>query len=298
MKNNFHFKENMFKWKKDWRRKMKQKLFEDQHLTPNEKTIADFIAKMGMTVLTYTEDEIAKSLQISNATVSRFWRKIGFKNFKDYKNNYKETMDISPANKLGNIMEQVSSTTIHAQMMTMSVKHLELTLAQYNAEDFQKAVQSIVKAKTIYIYSPGPSEGLGNLLNYRLSRFGFNIQVLPKSGHEIYESMLHFGYGDVLFMFGFVKLHPESRVLLEHAKKLNMKSIVMTDSIVSDFNMLADLLLFASRGELWEFHSMMAPTFLIENIIIAVGKETAEQSMMKLEMLDSIRKEYKDLLPR
>ncbi|MFJ7406585.1 MULTISPECIES: MurR/RpiR family transcriptional regulator [unclassified Lysinibacillus] len=277
---------------------MDQILFEDQHLTPNEKTIADFIAKMGMAVLMYTEDEIAKSLQISNATVSRFWRKIGFKNFKDYKNSYKETMDISPANKLGNIMEQVSSTTIHAQMMTMSVKHLELTLAQNNAEDFQKAVQSIAKAKTIYIYSPGPSEGLGNLLNYRLSRFGFNIKVLPKSGHEIYESLLHFSYDDALFMFGFVKLHPESRVLLEHAKKLGMKSTVITDSIVSDFNMLADILLFASRGELWEFHSMIAPTFLVENIIIAVGKETGEQSMMKLEMLDTIRKEYKDLLPR
>jgi len=277
---------------------MNQKLFEDQHLTPNEKTIADTITKMGMEVLTYTEDELAKSLQISNATVSRFWRKIGFKNFKDYKNTYKEKMDISPANKLGNMMEQVSSSTIHAQMMSMSVKHLEITLAQYRAEDFQQAVQSIVKAKTIYIYSPGPSEGLGNLLNYRLSRFGFNIKVLPKSGHEIYESLLHFSTDDVIVMFGFVKLHPESRVLLEHAKKLGMKSIVITDSIVSDFNMLADTILFASRGELWEFHSMIAPTFMIESIIIAVGKETAEQSMMKLEMLDTIRKEYKDLLPR
>ncbi|MFJ7667176.1 MurR/RpiR family transcriptional regulator [Lysinibacillus sp. NPDC097195] len=277
---------------------MHPKLFEEQALTPNEKTIADYITKIGMDVLTYTEDEIAKSLQISNATVSRFWRKIGFKNFKDYKNNFKETMDITPANKLGNMMEQVNSSTIHAQMMTMSVQHLELTLAQYHAEDFQKAVKSIIKAKTIFIYSPGPSEGLGNLLNYRLSRFGFNMKVLPKSGHEIYESLLHFSSDDVLVMFGFVKLHPESRVLLQHAKKLGMTTIVITDSIVSDFNMLADIILFASRGELWEFHSMIAPTFIIESIIIAVGKETAEQSMLKLEMLDTIRKEYKDLLPR
>lgn len=277
---------------------MNLKLFEDKHLTPNEKTIADYIYKSGATILTYTEDEIAKALQISNATVSRFWRKIGFSNFKEYKNNYKEKMGVSPANKLESIMEQVDLTTIHAQMMSMSIKHLEITLGQYNEGDFQSTVQTMVEAKTIYIYSPGPSEGLGSLLNFRLSRFGLNIKILPKSGHEIYESLLHFTSEDVLFMFGFVKLHPESRVLLEHAKKLGMPSIIMTDCIVSDFNSHADYLLFASRGELWEFHSMIAPTFIIENIIIAIGKETADKSLEKLEMLDTLRKEYKGLLPR
>lgn len=277
---------------------MNPRLFEDQHLTPNEKKIADYISKNGVTILTYTEEEIAKELQISNATVSRFWRKIGFKNFKDFKNNYKENIGVSPANKLEHIMEQVDATTIHAQMMTTSMKHLEITLAQYDVEVFQKAVNSLIGARTIYIFCPGPSEGLGSLLNFRLSRFGLTIKLLPKSGHEIFESLLHFSADDVLFLFGFVKLHPESRVLLEHARKLGMTSVVMTDCLVSDFNTYADYLLFASRGELWEFHSMIAPTFVIENIIIAVGKETSERSMRKLEMLDTIRKEYKDLLPR
>ncbi len=277
---------------------MNPTLFTDHHLTPNEKKIADYISKSGGRVLTYTEDEIAKALKISNATVSRFWRKIGFKNFKDYKNTYKKNMDITPANKLENIMEQIDSSTVWAQMMTTSMKHLEITLAHFNEDGFHAVVQTISKAETVYIYSPGPTEGLANLLNYRLSRFGVNLKILPKSGHEIYESLVHFSSDDVLFMFGFVKLHPESQVLLDHTKKLGMKSIVLTDCLVSDFNTQCDHLLFASRGELWEFHSMIAPTFVIENIIIAVGKETAEQSMKKLERLDAIRKEYKDILPR
>lgn len=277
---------------------MNPTLFTDHHLTPNEKKIADYISKSGGRVLTYTEDEIAKALKISNATVSRFWRKIGFKNFKDYKNTYKKNMDITPANKLENIMEQIDSSTVWAQMMTTSMKHLEITLAHFNEDAFRAVVQTISKAKTVYIYSPGPTEGLGSLLNYRLSRFGLNLKILPKSGHEIYESLVHFSSDDVLFMFGFVKLHPESQVLLDHTKKLGMKSIVLTDCLVSDFNTQCDHLLFASRGELWEFHSMIAPTFVIENIIIAIGKETAEQSMKKLEKLDALRKEYKDILPR
>lgn len=277
---------------------MNSNLFTDRHLTPNEKKIADYISKSGGRVLTYTEDEMAKALKISNATVSRFWRKIGFKNFKDFKNTYKKSMDITPANKLENIVEQIDSSAIWAQMMTTSMKHLEITVAHFNEDAFHAVIQTISRVKTVYIYAPGPAEGLGDLLNYRLSRFGLNLKILPKSGHEMYESLVHFSSDDMLFMFGFVKLHPESNVLLDHAKKLGMKSIVLTDCLVSDFNTKCDYWLFASRGELWEFHSMIAPTFVIENIIIAVGKEMGEQSIKTLERLDAIRKQYKDILPR
>ncbi len=277
---------------------MSEKLFLEYDLTPNEKTIADYISKNGITILNKTEDELAKELQISNATVSRFWRKIGFKNFKEYKNSFQESIMISPANKLENMMKQVDSSSIQAQMIATSIKHLEKTVAEFNEEVFQQAVEAIIKGKTIYVYSPGPSEGLGSLFNFRLTRFGVNIKMLQKSGHEIYETLVHFESNDVLLMFGFVKLHPESQILLTHAKKLGMKAIIVTDCLVTDFSLYADYLLFASRGELWEFHSMIAPTFIVENMIIAVGKKMSEQSMKKLEMLDAIRKEYKDILPR
>lgn len=272
--------------------------FDQFDLTPNEKNIADFISKNGLHILTFTEDEIAKSLHVSNATVSRFWRKIGFKNFKDFKQNYKNEITVSPAHKLENIMDQMESSTLQQQMMDLSKKHLELTLAQFDESQFQIMVSKMIHAKNIYIYSPGPSEGLGNLLHFRLSRLGFSIKLLPKSGHEIYEELIHFTSEDLIFVFGFVKMHPESQVLLEYAKALQIPAIVMTDCLVSDFNHYTDYLLFVSRGEIWEFHSMIAPTFLIENIIIAIGKEQSQKSLLKLEQLDDIRKQFKHILPR
>ncbi|QOV10043.1 MurR/RpiR family transcriptional regulator [Viridibacillus arvi] len=121
---------------------------------------------------------------------------------------------------------------------------------------------------------------------------------MPKSGHEIFESLVHLTEQDVVLIFGFVKLHPETKVILDYSKEVGAKSIVMTDCLISDFNTTADIILFSSRGELWEFHSMIAPTFLIENLIIGVGKELKENSISKLEELNSLRSKYKDLLPR
>ena len=180
--------------------------------------IADYVQKNMKAMLYMTETEIAAQLQLSNATVSRFWKSVGFENFKDFKNNLKEREEISPANKLKNIMNQVKSNEMQQQMLALSTQHLQETLQYFSSETFQQAVDALTSSNRIYIYSPGPSEGLAQLINFRLSRFGLSIHCLPKSGHELFESLIHMKKEDTVLIFGFVQLHPETRVILDHTK--------------------------------------------------------------------------------
>lgn len=269
-----------------------------EELTPHQKTIADFVQKNVHSILYTTESEIADQLSLSNATVSRFWKTVGYENFKDFKNTLKKQTEISPANKLENIMKQVETNEVQNKLLTQSLEHLQETLLYFSSDTFQQAVDQLSNADNIYIYSPGPSEGLANLIRFRLSRFGLSIHLMPKSGHEIFESLIHMTERDTVLVFGFVQLHPETKVILDHSKAIGCKSIVITDRLISDFNTSADIVLYASRGELWEFHSMVAPTFLIENLIIGVGMSRKEHSISKLEDLNELRKKYKDTLPR
>ena len=62
-----------------------------------------------------------------------------------------------------------------------------------------------------------------------LARFGLEIELLPKSGHELFESLMHFQKEDVVFIFGFVAMNREATVLLDYAKKVNYKTIIVTD---------------------------------------------------------------------
>ena len=149
------------------------------------------------------------------------------------------------------------------QMLALSTQHLQETLQYFSSETFEQAVDALTSSSRIYIYSPGPSEGLAQLINFRLSRFGLSIHCLPKSGHELFESLVHMKKEDTVLIFGFVQLHPETRVILDHSKTIGCKSIVITDRLISDFNTTADIILYASRGELWEFHSVMICTFLL-----------------------------------
>ena len=53
--------------------------------------------------------------------------------------------------------------------------------------------------RKLYIHAPSSAEGLGVLMKHRLARFGLDIEILPKSGHELFESLMHFRQEDVVF---------------------------------------------------------------------------------------------------
>ena len=103
MKNFFHFVLNYMLGGLIWNN------WDVSKLTPNQKRIADFIEKSGERILYYSETELAKELEISNATISRFWKKIGYENFKAFKQTFIEKEQISPEKKLKNSLSQIQN---------------------------------------------------------------------------------------------------------------------------------------------------------------------------------------------
>ncbi len=269
-------------------------------LTPSQKRIADFIEKSGEHILYFSETELAQELQVSNATISRFWKTIGYENFKSFKDAIKEKEHLSPKSKLKNSLLQIQhqQLQIHEHLLTMTKNQLVNTLQELDYEQFKQAITLMSNCRKIYIHAPGSAEGLAALMKHRLARFGLEIEILPKSGHELFEYLMHFQKEDVVFMFGFVAMNREASVLLDYAKKVNYKTIILSDCLISDFQESGDYIFYTNRGELWEFHSMIAPTFLVENFILGIGQFLEQQSLQNLEKLSELRKLYKDQLPR
>ncbi|MBA9086557.1 DNA-binding MurR/RpiR family transcriptional regulator [Fontibacillus solani] len=270
-------------------------------LSPAQYKIADYIQKNLHTVLFSTEQEIGDALGLSIASVSRFWRSVGFKNIKDFKAHVREQLEVTPvtpAGKMKSIMDKGDADALPGQLLDVSIRNLEETVQHYSPEAIETSVSALLSANTVYLYGPGPSAGLVELMHYRLRRFGLSIRRLDRGGSELFEDLLHIYKGDLVVIFGFVRLLPEAKVIVQHAKEQGYRTLLITDRLISDFSDQTDTTLFASRGETWEFHSMIAPTFLIENLIIAVGKRNQEVHLHKLDELNKLRKKYGSELPR
>ncbi|PGT76737.1 MULTISPECIES: MurR/RpiR family transcriptional regulator [Bacillaceae] len=267
-------------------------------MSPSQYKIADYIQKNTQLVLLSTEQEIANAVKVSIASVSRFWRLVGYKNFKDFKTQMSLQLEVSPAGKMKNVMTRVEGQELQHHTLDRAVTHLFKTMEQFTDQSFQQAVNTLRRASTIYLHAPGPSLGLAELMDYRLSRFGMNLHTMRKYGSEIFEDLMHITNEDVVVLFGFIRLLPEANVILDYSNQVGYKTIIITDQLISEFSTKGDIVLFASRGDSREFHSMIAPMFIVENLIISLGMKDKEVNLSRLEQLSQLRKRYSAELPR
>jgi DNA-binding MurR/RpiR family transcriptional regulator len=269
-----------------------------ESMTGSQKKIADFISKNPARLAYLNEKEIADDLGISSATVSRFWRTIGFANIKEFKNHLRLKMDTTPANKLEDILSKTDKHGLQKEMFHLATNYLNETMNYLSSEQFQQAVSALDSARTIYLYGPGPCECLVGLLEFRLNRLGYNIKKMPKSGHELFEVLANVTGDDVIMLFGFVNMLREMRVLLDYSGKIGSTTILVTDLLVSEMIEMSDIVFYTARGELWEFHSMVAPLVLVESLIVGVSQQNEQKSLAKLNSLHRLRKDYEGLIPR
>ncbi|MEG0857528.1 MAG: MurR/RpiR family transcriptional regulator [Terrisporobacter sp.] len=269
----------------------------DIQLTKNEKVIYDFLLSKRQSIFMYTEVDISNITGVSQPTVSRFWKKIGFSNFKDFKEKVKENNNnSSPSLKFNSLLN--SEKFHYKNYVDHSISLIEESAQKINEDDFNKAIDLFVNSNKIFTHGIGPAEFLSSLLIFRLSRFGLNISSLPSNGQEIYEGLLHSEENDLFVLFLFSHYHPETYVLLDYAKKNNIKVILITDIFIKPIEQENMLTIYVSRGELFEFHSLTGPLFLIESLIVSIGMLREKQSLSKLKKLEKMRKDYEEFIPR
>lgn len=268
-------------------------------MTPSEQKIAEYVERNIQSVLTLTEREIGEILGLSVASVSRFWRTAGYKNIKDFKHQTTQILAPSPSGKIESLLNETEKEGSIVRSFQKVMNHLELTMQHFSEDDLMKAAQLTLAANKIHIYAQGSSVGLQELLYFRLARYGLNLQMIKNSGSELLEDLLHIDSEDLVIMFFFGrKSLPEEEAFFREAADRKFKIFVITDQLVSSVATQADITLYSSRGEPWEFHSMVAPTLILEMLVIAVGSSDKDDSLNKLKDLEALRRKYRKILPR
>mgnify|MGYP002509882817 FL=1 len=257
----------------------------------------EVVEKRGFKVAYMSIKDLAEEAEVSLATVSRFWKFAGFKNFKDFKKYVKQRLETTPENKLKNSVLDVGDDNLFDWVIQQNYEFLFQTHAHLDQKALNKSAAEILQANRIFIYAPSSSEGLGSLLRHRLKRYGIPVEKIAKSGHEIYESMIHFAKGDVVIIFQYVKSLPESEIILDYTNELGVKTILFTDQLVEKMNQLANYVLYAHRGDSWAFHSMVTPTTVVEALVMLISQQLEDHSLKNLEKLSHLRRKYGDIVP-
>ncbi|KAA9002385.1 MurR/RpiR family transcriptional regulator [Paenibacillus spiritus] len=271
---------------------------EQAGFTPGERKIAAFIENHADEVLFLTEQALADRIGTSIATVSRFWRSAGYDSGKDFRRKLRAASAHTPAVKLETTISRMDPDSLPLHTLEQSILHLRETAGRIAPGQLEEAAALLAGANLIYLHAPGPAAALGELLRYRLSRFGLTVRLMPASGHELLEPLAHVQAGDAVLLFNFTRLLPETEVILDYVKEKGCPAVMITDREEFRDGASVKVSFYVRRGERGEFHSMVAPLLLVEQIILSIGLSMKEQVLSRLENLGKLRAKYADRLPR
>ncbi len=242
--------------------------------------------------------ELSAQLGVSSATLSRFARHVGYRDFKELKTAILEqTQEEPPAQKLFVTLDQPGTLDV-AALLSHQQYCLAKTIENSSSAEAERAVEAMVSARKVFLYGKGAAHWLSGLLQFRLNRFSMQTVLLPGGGSELFEALVHAGEGDIVVLFGFSKLPREARVILRHSKKAGYRTVLITSMLFNGEADRADINLFVYRGEASEYHSMAAPAALVDALVVLIAERLGETGLQRLKDLYQLKELYFSDIPR
>ena len=137
----------------------------------------------------------------------------------------------------GNLLDAVLSTDI---------EKLRLTQEEVNKADFDRAVDEILKARTIYIVGMRSSTSLASFMGFYLNLLLDNVHLVhDTSVSEVYEQVFRIREGDVFIGISYPRYSSRTIKAMQFAKSTGATAIGITDGPSSPFNGVADVNLYA-----------------------------------------------------
>lgn len=267
-----------------------------KNLTKSEKRIANYLRKNQEESAFLSAGEIADRLGLSEATLVRFARTLGFSSYPAMRTVLQEAFRrrvTHSARLRGRLEDLRQGGDIFERLVVSEMDYLTQALETVDRQALQKTVELMQSCGRIFVFGGGPSVSLVELMQIRLGRFGRQVIPLTTSGREILEPLMLMNERDLLFMICFFDVTPTQQLVVNYANEVNCPVVILTDTLGSIIGDKADVVLAARRGPMAEFHSLVVPMTIINTLLLAVANEDREQVMANLDKLDQLRERLK-----
>lgn len=230
--------------------------------TKTEKKIADYILSNVLEFTLSTIGGVADELKISNTSLIRFAKRMGFDGYHGFRKKLQEeeVMRFTPEERFRRLMN--NKTMSHADKLLHSeIDSIYRCSSNLNEESFDKLLDAITKAKHIYTVGFDVAVFVAELMCYRMKAFGFPFEYLDLSKTSFPRQMMFSEPDDVLILFDFPDYSRYAQDALIYAKQHGLLVALVTDYVSCLWSKYADLLFYCdSQTDLFK-NSLAAPLY-------------------------------------
>ena len=262
-------------------------------LTPAEQRMARFFADRKEVVLLGSAAEIAEQAGVSDATVVRTSRSLGFESLSALRAVLLSELkgSASPGRRLKRTLDEVGDSSEHVLRHVIGVH--EETLDVLKREDFarafSRAVPILAGATRRHVFGIGPSGAVAQYASLQFNRVGLATSTLSATGIALADQLLPLSHGDAILLIAYASLYREAAVVVRRARDLKVPVILVSDSLGPQIADAITEVLPVPRGRADHLAMHGGTMVLIEALTIALAARHRGQALKTLEQLSALR---------
>ncbi|WP_343855657.1 MurR/RpiR family transcriptional regulator [Aliiglaciecola litoralis] len=235
-----------------------------QQLSPNGRKIANYLQQNPMDILNLSVSEIAEITHTSKATVSRFFRQLGYANHSDVKEEIRSTRHLG---------HPVSMVHDNNDYVNQELDRIRQTWDNVKTQDINELVHAISMASRITLIGFRNSYPVALHFRQQLLQIRGKVRLLPLPGQSLGEEIEDIADDELVILIAF-KRRP--RIVKQLIEKLPTRQLVlMADPSAQIYQHQVQQLFICQLGQELPLDSFSAPMSVVSvicNQILASGK--------------------------
>jgi len=202
---------------------------------PTERRLAEAILNFPGQIASYTATELARMAGVSNATVTRFVRKIGYASFEDARQAVRSEQGAGAALfRVG--AEGVGLEDDLRRHLEQSRLNLDQTLTALSAAKVDAIVERMLSAPNLWLLGHRAGQPFARYLAWQVLQVRAGVTVLPRDGETLAESLAAVEKDDCVILFA---LRRPPKLLTALAEQLARTGAAV--ALIGDLNALEDV---------------------------------------------------------
>lgn len=241
-----------------------------EHLTESQKRLGKYLLDHFKEVPFLSAAELGEKVGLSDATIIRFARSIGYKGYLDMKNSIMASIQgmASPDRRMLKSLSDLENTDdLGLQVAENDLKNLQSFLGGINMKRIENAAELIYDAETIYFIGLQDSALVIDFLLLHMRRMGFKVISITEGGLENIEKLGAVNKKDLLIACSFPRYSKTTYNAVQFAKRKGARIISFTDSELSVIGVKSEIA-FAIKTDNSGFFNSHIVTLELCNILL------------------------------
>lgn len=238
---------------------------------------------------------LGTEVNVSESTVVRFAIELGFDGYPELQKSLREFIRtrLTTLQRIEIANDRIGDSDVLEKVVNLDIEKLKVTLESINKNDFNKAVDTVISARKIFIMGVRSSAPLAQFMDYYFRMIFDDVKLVStQSRSEIFEQLFRAGEDDVVIGISFPRYSKRIISAMEFVKSRGVKTVALTDSPDAPIANIADSALIA-RSDMASFvDSLVAPLSVINAMTVAIGMKKKTELADVFNKLEEIWDKY------